>query len=128
MNSCSTCEQQAVSDGLCDPNLGCEHVSGDADRALCDALFSCMLSSHCAVNDPIDCLCGDAKGASCFTGANGACREQVMAATKQTEVVEAGKRFYDMAFPSGFATQRVACWFDFCAATAPPPNTNACTL
>ena len=51
-----------------------------------------------------------------------------MAATKAANFTDAGTRFYDFAFPAGFATQQVACRRDFCGPTAPPPHTNACPL
>ena len=71
------------------------------------------------LSDPFDCLCGTARGSACFTGANGPCRDQVMAATKAPDFTEAGKRFYDFLYPSGFSTQEIACRRDFCSEACP---------
>jgi hypothetical protein len=117
------CEAGAVSGGLCDATIGCQNVSGAGDRALCQTLFDCMRVTRCAVNDPMDCLCGTAAGAACLTGANGACRDETVAATKAASFTEAGARFYDFAYPGGYATQRIACWRDNCGPLATPPNT-----
>jgi hypothetical protein len=93
--------------------------------ALCVALRDCMLNNHCAATDPFDCFCGTASGTACLTGANGVCKQQVLDATKAgTDLTNAGTRFFDFAFPAGFATQQIACEHDFC--TGPPAN--ACTL
>jgi hypothetical protein len=114
---------------LCPPQIGCDKITaGPADRALCEALHACMLSTHCAANDPLDCLCGTATGTSCVTAANGACREQTLAATRSSNATEAGTRFYDFAYPSGYATQEIACRRDYCGANAEPPHTGACAL
>ncbi len=116
--------------GLCDPQIGCQNITtGDADKALCQALLDCMTSTHCAVNDPFDCFCGTATGTACLTGANGVCKQQTLDATKAgTNLTDAGTRFFDFAFPSGFATQKIAYDHDFCGPTADPPFTNACPL
>jgi hypothetical protein len=103
-------------------------VADAADKALCVALFDCMVVQKCAANDPIDCFCGTATGTACLTGANGVCRDQTMAATKAASFTDAGTRFYDFAFPAGHATQQVACRRDFCGPTTPPPFENACPL
>ena len=112
---------------LCDPRIGCHNIqSGTEDVGLCNTLFTCMTETKCGASDPLFCLCGTASGSACFTGAAGPCRDQVMAATKAPDFTEAGKRFYDFAFPSGFATQRIACWKDFCGPAAPDPHTGVC--
>jgi hypothetical protein len=98
--------------------MGCSNVTNAADRALCEALLTCMRTTHCWAADPLDCLCGTAKDTACLTGANGVCKDQVFAATKATSGTDAGTRFYDAAFPASFATQVIACDWGFCSATA----------
>jgi hypothetical protein len=119
-----------VTAGLCDAQIGCDKITtGDADKALCVALHDCMLNNHCAVNDPFNCFCGTAAGTACLTGANGVCKQQVLDATKAgTDLTNAGTRFFDFAFPAGFATQQIACDHDFCGPDAAPPDTNTCPL
>ena len=117
-----------VTDGLCVPEIGCDKITtGDADKALCVALFDCMLASHCAVDDPFRCFCGPDTGTGCLTNPVGACKAEAMAATKTTSPTDAGTRFYDPAFPAGYATQRISCWKDFCGPAATPPD-NVCPL
>jgi hypothetical protein len=74
------------------------------------------------------CFCGTTRGIACLNVADGPCRDQTMAATKATGYTEAGMRFFEFNYPSGYATQEVTCRFDFCGATAMPPHTNACPL
>ena len=38
---------------------GCNNLTG-ADKDLCVALLSCMRTTGCWKNDPLDCLCGTA--------------------------------------------------------------------
>ena len=85
-----------------------------------------MRTTKCWTDDPAKCLCGTAVDTACLTGANGVCMAEVFAATKATNGTDAGTRFYDTAFPSGFATQAIACDFGFCSPIADPP-TDACT-
>jgi hypothetical protein len=124
---CSQCKAEQVANALCDTVIGCETIEG-ADRALCEALHTCMITSHCAANDPLDCFCGTALGTACLIGANGVCRAQTLAATKTEDLTAAGTRFYDPSFPAGRATTEVACRRDFCGPNAEPPHKNACTF
>jgi hypothetical protein len=119
-NACGECKDQSVGVGLCDPQIGCDKITtGAADVALCVALRDCMLSTHCAVNDPFQCFCGADTGTACLTNPVGACKAQVLAATKTTSPTTAGTAFYDFAVPAGFATQEIACAHDFCPDVCP---------
>ncbi len=87
-----------------------------------------MLEKKCAAADPLDCFCGTNSGTACLTTPIGPCVNETMAATKAANPTEAGSRFYDMMFPSGFATQQISCRREFCGTTAAPPFDNACPL
>ncbi len=109
--------------------IGCENITtGAEDKALCEALRSCMITQACAAIDPFDCYCGPSTGAACLTTPRGLCLQQALNAAKTSDVTEGGTRFYDLAYPSGFATQDIACRREFCGPTAEPPYTNACPL
>jgi hypothetical protein len=115
MPACLSCEQDAISAGDCERDIGCSHIADPADRALCDAVDRCIRRTRCSAHDPIDCLCGTALGIACAgPAANGACRAEIQAATKTTDPVGNGTRFYSLAFPAGFATQQASCDRDFC--------------
>ena len=86
------------------------------------ALLTCMETTHCWLDDPAKCLCGTAQDTACLTEPNGPCRDQVFAATKAANGTEAGTRFYDPAYPSGYASLTIACRFGFCSAKSEPPN------
>jgi hypothetical protein len=119
-DACKQCTDQQVTDGLCDPKIGCDKITtGDADKALCVALRDCILSKHCGATDPFQCYCGPDTGAACLTNPVGVCKDEVFAATKTTSPTIAGTLFYDFLVPAGFATQDVACRKDFCPGTCP---------
>jgi hypothetical protein len=106
--------------------IGCSNIADAADRALCDALVTCMRTTMCRTTDPLDCLCGTAQGTACASAAaNGVCKPQVQAATKTTDPVGNGTLFYSFTVPAGFGTQLIACDHDNCSAAAIPPS-NAC--
>jgi hypothetical protein len=123
LDACPACEQAHVVSGECDPKIGCANVTDPADRALCQALRDCMLTSGCWSNDPMDCLCGTAQGTDCLTDAsNGACKAAVLAAVKDTDPANVATLFYSFQVPAGFATQQFGCDRDFCSAKSSPPS------
>jgi hypothetical protein len=104
--------------GGCNALMGCENLTDtadSADRQLCEALLACMYAHPpCWATTPADptvCYCGTAKGLACASSPNGACVAEVVAATKATpsDYSTALKRFYNTFFPSGHATQQIAC-------------------
>jgi hypothetical protein len=111
--------------------MGCDKLStgdaGSADKVLCEALLACIRRTGCWAMDPLLCLCGTALDTACLApmAANGACRDEAFAATKATNDSDAVQRFYDVAYPSGYATQVIACDFGFCSSRSDPPR-NAC--
>jgi hypothetical protein len=121
--TCLTCEKGAIDSGACDSNIGCSKIANSADRALCRALDTCMRTTGCWSTDPIDCLCGTAKGVACASSAaNGVCKAEVQAATKTTDPVANGTLFYSFAVPAGFATQQAACDLDDCRTQCSTPS------
>jgi hypothetical protein len=122
--ACLSCEAGGVATGDCDPAIGCKNIANAADRALCEALDTCMRKTNCWANNPLDCLCGTAIGTNCAgPAANGVCKAEVQAATKTTDAVANGTLFYSLNVPSGFATQQSACDHDVCpteCAYSPP--------
>jgi hypothetical protein len=124
--ACGQCRQENIDNGNCDgTKMGCDKLADPTDRALCETLLTCMRTTNCWLEDPSKCLCGTAQDTACLTGANGVCKDEVFAATKAANGTDAGTRFYDNAFPSGFATQLIACEFGFCTPVADPPS-DAC--
>lgn len=110
---CSSCRLAAIDKGVCEPN-DCSWLTGD-DRLRCDDLSRCMRRTGCWVSNPRDCLCGTADGTACASeAANGACRAEIQAATKSTDPIANGTRFFSFGFPAGFATQPFGCEFDNC--------------
>lgn len=112
--ACKTCLDSSIATGDCEAGIGCDGLTG-SDKDLCVALYDCMKTTGCWSNDPLDCLCGTAKGVSCASSAaNGACKAQIQAATKTTDPVGNGTAFYSLNVPAGHATQYFACVKDFC--------------
>ena len=118
------CEKENTDGGNCiADNMYCDKITtGAEDQALCNALLKCMETTHCWTDDPLKCLCGTAQDTACLTAANGLCMAEVFAATKATNGSDAGTRFYDIAYPSGYASQVVACRFGYCSEKSEPPN------
>jgi hypothetical protein len=87
------------------------------DRALCQALDDCMKATKCwADSGPSACLCGTT-GVDCgTTAANGACKAQVMAATKAANEQEASLALFDPWLPASFAAQKYSCYGTTCKA------------
>jgi hypothetical protein len=98
--------------------LNCESLTGNAAGGpaagqplanLCRELLDCIVDSNCAGGGDTfgGCYCGTAT--DCVSGANGACKAEVEAATEASDFVTVGSRFGDEAFASGKATGRVDC-------------------
>jgi hypothetical protein len=111
---CTSCEKAGIAGGQCEPDSGCEGLSGE-DKDLCVNLVNCMRATNCWVRDPLDCLCGTAKDVACTTdAANGACRAEMQAATRSTDPIKNGTLFYDPTVPAGRANRLLACDRDQC--------------
>ena len=107
--ACTTCEKEYIASGDCEPDSGCDPLTGP-DRELCENLLNCMRATNCWINDPGDCLCGTAKDVNCTTeAANGACRAEIQAATRTTDPIQNGTLFFDPAVPAGRATRLISC-------------------
>ena len=107
--ACTTCEKEYIAAGECEPDSGCEPLTG-TDRELCENLLSCLRATNCWINDPLDCLCGTAKDVDCTTEkANGDCRAEIQAATKTTDPIQNGTLFFDPAVPAGRANRLISC-------------------
>jgi hypothetical protein len=118
--ACAACERKHIASGDCEPDSGCDDLSGD-DKRLCEDLLACQRRTNCWVNHPLDCLCGSAPGVDCAQGAaNGACRAEIQAATKTTDPVKNGTLFFDPKFPAGRANRLIACAYDNCKSTCAP--------
>ena len=106
---------------------GCANLSGTA-KANCEALLSCIRTSHCAAatQDAQGCYCGTAADLGCLTGsANGACKAQYEAAAGTTDPATIANVFTDPSSPVGLANNQITCDAD----TSTPPNcTSACPL
>ena len=115
---CVACVDTTIQSGEaegCRPQSGCDKMPADAteeDRQLCRAALSCMQSTGCWFDSPLKCLCGTAEDTACLTAASGACRDQIRAATRAANWSEAGVRFLDTAYPSGYAALLASCYFD----------------
>jgi hypothetical protein len=130
---CLQCTQDVLANGSemvkksCPPQIGCEGLAA-SDRVLCEALLDCMLASKCwdDATGAAKCLCGTAQGLACTTAANGACRNEIMAATDSSDYVQAAARLYNTRdYPaSGNPAKRFTCQIqggcrDKCTAVVP---------
>ena len=117
--ACLACETRHIQSGDCESMAGCDSLAG-TKKDLCVSLLTCMRNHPaCWANDPQVCLCGTSGGA-CATSPNGPCVAEAMAAAETTDLVETGKRFFKLDYPSGHATQLVACDTQFCLAECTP--------
>jgi hypothetical protein len=121
--TCASCEQDVISAGLCEADIGCDTLTNPADKVLCQAALSCVIDNHCdsASNQDVffTCFCGTADGTTCLTAPNGPCVSKFVDASKSTTTTDAATKFFDLLFPLGHATQKVQCDKDFCQ--GPPP-------
>src|SRR4029077_19417196 len=86
--NCDKCHSQTI---------GCYDVSDPAAAKLCADLVKCGLDKGCASDS---CYCGTASFTSCSLGAgNGACRTQVEAASRSTQVGDITVRAEDATYP-----------------------------
>jgi cysteine-rich repeat protein len=101
--SCQKCQSTALS---------CYGASNAADVAACRTLVSCGLAAGC-LSDA--CYCGSS-GLGCALGlANGACRPQVEAAAKSSNLGDILARRDDSGYPLGRANQLAQCAANSCA-------------
>jgi hypothetical protein len=121
--ACAACEKKHIAAGDCEPDSGCEGLSG-TDQELCENLLACQRRTNCWVKHPLDCLCGSASGVDCAQGAaDGACRAEIQAATKTTDPVKNGTLFFDPTLPAGRANRLIACAYDNCQSVCAPKAT-----
>jgi hypothetical protein len=119
-NACLSCASANCSI----PGFGFDGCCGFADfgdRALCDALYTCIEDNASACTDggdPTRCFCGTAGSAgTCFTtagAANGVCAAQFLAAAKTSDPVQIQARFVAPAFPIGRAVNLSLCIGSLC--------------
>ena len=98
----------------CNSLMGCENITDAADKQLCVNLRSCMYAHPTCWQDgtTTSCFCGTATTSmACNMAPNGPCVAEVMAAAKvpATDYANANVRFFNTNFPSGHATQQIAC-------------------
>ncbi len=113
---CKTCELENIASGTCVEGAGCDGLSG-IDKNLCLALVACIRSTGCWKKAASDCLCGTATGVACASAAaNGACRQEIQAATKTLDFLKNGLLLNSLSVPAGHATQLIACDKTACVA------------
>jgi hypothetical protein len=110
---CQACEEKNRG-GACEKEMGCENLSGE-DKTLCENLLSCLRKHpSCHGTDPALCYCGSAQGVECAQAPKGPCIEEALAAAKTSDPTEGGIRFYKLEYPSGRASQVIACDLTAC--------------
>jgi len=127
IGKCEHCYRQAIAADECPfatekscgdiPQSGVGLGQSAGDRALCLALDTCLAMTGCWTGaDGIwKCFCGDAAGVACVgPAANGVCKPQIMAATRAMDELQAGQMIMSKDVPSGFATQKYACYQALC--------------
>jgi len=107
---------------------GCHHLTSDADRERCEALYCCLRASHCvaAGGDPTPCWCGDSDPAQCALGAqpaNGPCLAEFQAAAGSDDPAQIATLLVDPSQPVGGAVNLAVCRATFCA----DPPSPACS-
>jgi hypothetical protein len=99
---------------------GCCGLTNEADRKLCQTVFSCIARNApaCVMSgDATVCFCGTS-GQLCFAQkgkANGVCAAEVIAAAKTDDPAVILDRFISAKFPIGRAINLSACRGAFCA-------------
>ncbi len=96
--------------------------AGEARSQLCMDLLSCTRRTRCAVEDPVDCLCGATSQESCLEEAplaTGPCAAEAIAATETTDDYDMVDRLLDYRYPSGAALNLAVCESTFCASVCP---------
>jgi cysteine-rich repeat protein len=108
----------------CNALMGCENLADTTDKGLCNTLRTCLYANPtCWATSPSVCYCGTAAGSLCNSAPNGPCVQQTLGAAKTTDFATANVRYFNTSFPSGHATQEIACNIK-CPPTdtcAPPP-------
>jgi hypothetical protein len=101
------------------PTDGCHHLTSDADRVLCEALYCCIRAHGCLVDgDATQCWCGDVDPVACSNGTlppTGPCLTEFRAAAKTTEAAQIALRVVDPTVPVGGAVNLAACRFNYCS-------------
>jgi len=104
---------------------GCAGLTGAA-KANCQALLSCIRTSHCAqaTNDAQACYFCTATDIGCLSGnANGACKAQYEAAAGTSDPGTIAGVFTDPSSPIGLADNEITCDADssapLCSAACP---------
>jgi cysteine-rich repeat protein len=125
---CSACEANKCDAFFGSPGAwGCAGLTGSA-KTKCEALVTCIRTSHCAVatSDAQACFCGTAGDLACLTGmANGACKAQYEAAAGSSDPGVIAGLFTDPSSPVGLADNQITCDVD----TSSTPNcTGVCPL
>jgi hypothetical protein len=128
-STCASCYQGAIASGTCKLAVpgACDAIPAEGvgpgktagDRALCQALDECMRTTGCWTTEKraTRCFCGEDTGIACTTpAANGACKAQVMAATRATSELLAGTLFFNTNVPAGYAAQKYECYRTSCLA------------
>jgi hypothetical protein len=107
--SCVSCEKANIEAGECEPDSGCDGLTGE-DKQLCVNLLDCLRATNCWIKDPLDCLCGTARDLECTTNAaNGDCRAEIQAATRTTDPIANGTLFFDPGVPASRANKLISC-------------------
>jgi hypothetical protein len=126
--TCASCYREAIASGRCKLATpgACDDIPADGvgagktagDKALCQAVDECMRTSACwtAEKGVVNCICGTAAGLACAgPAANGACKAQILAATRSTSELQAASLVFSTMVPAGFAAQKYECYHDQCA-------------
>ncbi len=112
---CGTCEASKCDAFFGAPGAwGCAGLTGTA-RSNCEALVSCIRTTHCAVatSDAQACYCGTATDLACLTGmANGQCKAQYEAAAGTMDAGTIAGLFTDPSSPVGLADNQITCDVD----------------
>jgi cysteine-rich repeat protein len=94
----------------CNALMGCENLTDATDAGLCNGLRNCLYTNPtCWATSPSVCYCGTSTGSLCNSNPNGVCKDQTLLAAKTTDFATANTRYFNTAFPSGHATQEIAC-------------------
>ena len=97
----------------CNALMGCENLADPTDQSLCNSLRTCLYTNPTCWSggSPSVCYCGTATGSACNTAPNGPCVNQTVAAAKVPagDFTNANVRYFNTNFPTGHATQEIAC-------------------
>lgn len=117
--ACQTCN----TDNCFPPTDGCTLITNAMDKALCETLYSCFITSGCTSGgDPTKCWCGT-HPTTCSTpgAADGPCLAQIQAAAKTTDPGFIRLNFVNPNLPLGRAVNLASCLGSFCSAECGVP-------